>query len=100
MTFDITGFQKELIRRIDSYMLEVLEEITKNNPNLIESLKKDSDLFNTDGSPKTDMTKEQVDEKVKAILVSPSFNQYKLNKQDLYNRFSISPEDLDKFIVE
>ena len=100
MTFDITGYLKMLTTKTDEYMLSVLEDITNKNPNFIKSLKEDKTLFNEDGTPKMDMTKEEIDEKISAIISDADFKTHEVDKASLYKSFVVTKEDVDKFIIE
>lgn len=100
MTFDITGYLRHINMQTDLYMMKMLNELTVNNPDWIKELKKDRTLFNDDGTPVKDVSKEMVDEKIKDIISDADFKVYKNTQDEIYSYFIIDKETVDKFIIE
>ena len=100
MTFDVANFLKHMNAQVEIYMTHIFEDITTKNPKWVENLQKDKDLFNEDGTPKQDLTKELVDEKVKSIISSADFSGYNFDMDEVKKRFIVDEELLKKFIID
>lgn len=99
MVFDVTSFIKHINGQSEVYMMSILNELTVNNPGWVDKIKKDREFFEEDGSPVKSVTQVQIDEKVKKIITDTDFKEYAFDKELVYKLFSITKEDLDKFII-
>lgn len=99
MTFDILNYLKYLKRQTELYMDIVENTLTAQNPNFIDSLKANRDLYNEDGTPKKDVTKEAIEKQIQALLSDPSFANYEFDEKLVNEMFVITEEQLKKFII-
>lgn len=100
MIFNVTSYVKFINMQCEAYMADVLKELTLNNPEWIDNLKKDKDLFNEDGTPVIEVKRELIEQKIQSTLQNADFKGYKAKWETIVSLFKITEEDLKKFIIE
>lgn len=98
MVFNVAGYLALINERAQMYMVKVLEQLNQKNPEWINSIKNDKELFNEDGTPKN-LPEDKVEEKVKQIM-GKDFGVYESSFEEVVALFKITEEDLKQFIIE
>ena len=96
--FDVIGYLQERQTKGQMYMQYVLGQVQEKNPEWINTLKKDQDLFDADGNA-LDPSKEVIEAKVKSILEQEGFTSIEVDLDMVHEMFVVTKEDVNKFMI-
>lgn len=98
-TFDILGFLKYLKTQSDVYMDLMEKKLTEQNPTFIEDLRKNRDLFNEDGTIKSDIKEETIVQYIATLRANKSFTDYQYDENTVKELFTVNDDVLKRFTI-